>query len=146
MTNRDAAVADLLGIRAGTTATSPLGLVTTIERGLPVSVLERVSRRVAPTATGFIVAKIISKATLARRKQSAARRLSLPESDRVARLARVWALACDTWGTEEAARSFLFRSHPLLGGRQPIDVALTTGLGTQLVEDIIGRLKYGSAA
>jgi uncharacterized protein (DUF2384 family) len=33
-----------------------------------------------------------------------------------------------------------------LDGKAPLDVALTSELGGRMVEDILGRLAYGSAA
>ena len=73
-------------------------------------------------------------------------RLSAEEGSRVARLAAVWDLALEVWGSEDAARAFLFRPHPLLDGRLPVDVVLTNEFGRPLVEGILGSLQYGSAA
>ena len=69
-----------------------------------------------------------------------------PESGRRARAARVWAFAREVWGGDEEARGFMLRPHAILDGRRPLDVALATEPGGQLVEDLLGRLKYGSAA
>lgn len=55
-------------------------------------------------------------------------------------------LAREVWGSDEAARAFLFRPHPMLEGRRPIDVVLANEFGRSLVEGILGRLQYGSAA
>ena len=63
----------------------------------------------------------------------------------MARLASVWALAREVWGSDEAARDFLFRPHPMLEGRAPVDVVLANEFGRPLVEGILGRLQYGSA-
>ena len=90
--------------------------------------------------------EIIPKATLARRQRTAEQRLSPEESDRVARLARIWAFALDVWGTASAAQRFLAEPHPLLGGRIPREIAIETEIGARTVEDLLGRLKYGSAA
>jgi putative toxin-antitoxin system antitoxin component (TIGR02293 family) len=73
-------------------------------------------------------------------------RLSVEESDRIARLARLWAFALDVWRSDAAAQRFFAEPHPLLGGRIPRDVAIETEVGARAVEDILGRLKYGSAA
>ncbi|MBV9777902.1 MAG: DUF2384 domain-containing protein, partial [Acetobacteraceae bacterium] len=81
-----------------------------------------------------------------RRKGTATARLSPEESARVARLAQVWALALEVWGGEEEARAFLFRPHPMLDERRPIDVVLANEFGRPLVEGILGALQYGSAA
>ena len=45
-----------------------------------------------------------------------------------------------------AARDFLFRPHPMLEDELPVDVVLRSEFGAELVIDILGRLKYGSAA
>jgi hypothetical protein len=45
-----------------------------------------------------------------------------------------------------ADHDFLFRPHPLLEGRRPLDVVLASEFGRPIVEGILGRLKFGSAA
>jgi putative toxin-antitoxin system antitoxin component (TIGR02293 family) len=69
----------------------------------------------------------------------------VPE-DRGARLARLWAFATDVWGSQSAAQRFFAEPHPLLGGRVPMELATETEIGARTVEDLLGRLKYGSAA
>jgi putative toxin-antitoxin system antitoxin component (TIGR02293 family) len=136
-------VANVLGVSKRQRRTG-LGLVDTIMNGLPVKAVDRVASAVAPGDANFRF-RIVPKATLERRKKSPRARLTIEEGDRVARVAKVWSAATDVWGSEEAARAFLFRPHMLLAGRKPIDVALGTDLGARLVEDILGRLKFGSA-
>jgi len=125
--------------------TSPINLIALIEGGLPVSALERVSKLIAPSDASFKY-RIVSRATLARRRKPGQERLQTDESDRLVRLARIWSFATDVWGGEDAARAFFFRPHPLLENRLPVDVVLASELGAELVNDILGRLKYGSAA
>jgi putative toxin-antitoxin system antitoxin component (TIGR02293 family) len=137
------AVASVLGITRG--RRSPLELIDAIAKGLPVQALYRVSSDVAPDDANFKF-QIVSKATLARRKKRAGARLTADESDRLVRLAKVWTFAREVWADDESARAFLFRPHALLAGRRPIDVGLGTDIGARLVEDILGRLKHGSAA
>lgn len=143
--------AEVLGIRArGQGPMSLLGLAAEVDRGLPLSALERVARRIAPDDGAFAF-RVVPRATLARRRKAAGdhaarSRLSPDEGARVARLAEVWALAREVWGSDEEARAFLFRPHPMLDGRPPIDVALANEFGRPLVEGILGRLQYGSAA
>ncbi len=137
-------VAELLGVkRARQAPVSSLSMIDMIEEGLPVTALGRISRLIAPQDSAFKY-HIVPRATLARRSKQHGRRLSPDESARVTRLAKVWALACDVWGGDNEARAFLFRSNQVLRGRRPIDVALGTEMGAQLVEDILGRLKYGT--
>lgn len=163
------AVAEVLGLaRTKNKALSTLSLIAAVEKGLPVTALDRIAQRVAPADASFRF-RLVSKATLARRKQAAAKQrqsgnarnrpkpperrpasragvLSAQESARIARLAKVWAFAVEVWGDDVAARDFLFRAHPLLEGRRPIDVVLGSEFGAPLVEDMLGGLQYGSAA
>jgi putative toxin-antitoxin system antitoxin component (TIGR02293 family) len=140
-------VSEVLGIRAS----GPLPLMSAVEKGLPLTSLDRVVRSVAPSDSKFAF-RIISRATLARRRKALATakgraegRLSAEEGTRLARLASVWAMALDVWGGGDAARRFMFEPHPLLHGRRPVDVVLENELGRPVVEGILGRLRYGSA-
>src|SRR5260370_4329370 len=114
-----------------------------VGRGLPVSSLERVVGSVAP-ADRSLKYRIVPKPSFARRKAN--KRLSAPESVRVARLASVWANAVRIWKSEDAARDFLYRNHPLLQGRRPIDLVLKNEIGGRIVQDVLGRLAHGSPA
>jgi putative toxin-antitoxin system antitoxin component (TIGR02293 family) len=144
-------MSDVLGLRPGAPAV-PLSLLDEVEKGLPLAALDRLARSVAPGDAGFPT-RLVARATLARRRRAlaaggnaATARLSAEESARVARLAAVWARAREVWGSENDARAFLFRPHPLLDGRRPIDVVLANEFGRQPVEDILGGLQYGTAA
>jgi putative toxin-antitoxin system antitoxin component (TIGR02293 family) len=135
-------VANLLGLKAGKRASfTHLDLAEAVQKGLPVSTVERVLHRIAPGDRRFRD-RFIPRATLARREKS----LSPLESDRLARLARLWAFAVDVWGSDAEALRFLAEPHPILEGRVPRDVAVETEIGARAVEDLLGRLKYGSAA
>jgi putative toxin-antitoxin system antitoxin component (TIGR02293 family) len=136
--------ARLLGL--GTPAhplVSELDYLDLVDHGLPVRSLERIAAVVAPTDTSFRY-RIVPKASLARRK--AGKRLSAAQSVVVARLASVWAQAVRIWKSEGAARDFLYRKHPLLGARRPIDLVLENEIGAELVRGVLGRLEHGSAA
>jgi putative toxin-antitoxin system antitoxin component (TIGR02293 family) len=125
--------------------------MSAVERGLPLTALDRVVHSVAPTDNKFAF-RIIARATLARRRKAWAStkdkvegRLSAEEGARLARLAGVWAMAIEVWGNQEDARRFMFDAHPLLHGRRPVDVVLESEFGRPVVEGILGRLQYGSA-
>lgn len=136
-------VAEVLGLPNVRTPLSPMGLVSRIEDGLPITALERLAGLVAPGDAQFKY-RLVPRATYARRKDAKA--LSAEEGTRVARLARVWNLALDVWGGEAEAREFLFRSHAMLEDKRPVDVVIRSEFGAEMVVDILGRLKYGSAA
>lgn len=145
------AIADPVSVVLGIRASGPLPLMSAVEKGLPLTSLDRVVHSVAPSDNKFAF-RIIARATLARRRKALATakdradgRLSAEEGARLARLASVWAMALDVWGGGEAARRFMFDAHPLLHGRRPVDVVLENEFGRPVVEGILGRLQYGSA-
>lgn len=138
-------VAELLGVTAKRAKEmSNLDLADEVRRGISISAVDRVFRFIAPHDVS-LRNRIVPKATLARRRAGTERRLSPQESDRVARMAALWTLAVDVWGSVEAAQRFLREPHPLLAGRIPTDVAVETEIGARTVEDVLGRLKYGSS-
>jgi putative toxin-antitoxin system antitoxin component (TIGR02293 family) len=138
------AVPELLGLRRQAARPgSSLGLMNDVEKGLPLSALDRVVHAVAPDDAGFAY-RLVPRATLGRRRSQHAPRLTPEESARVARVASVWAFAKDVWGSDEAARRWLFEAHMMLDNRRPIDVVLASEFGRPLVEGILGRLKYGT--
>lgn len=137
-------VADVLGLPPEEAASrSPMGLVSRIQHGLPLTALDRVAHLVAPGDAQFKY-RLVPKATYERRK--GAHRLSVDEGTRVARVARVWSLALDVWQGETEAREFLFRPHAMIEDRRPIDVVIQSEFGAEMVIEILGSLKYGSAA
>ena len=137
-------VAAVLGISvAPLDALSPLALILRIEHGLPVKTLDRVAGAIAPDDAQFKY-RLVPKATLERRRAS--NRLSPEEGARLARLARVWGEALDVWGGEDEARDFLFRPHPMAEDSRPIDLVIQSEFGAEMVIDILGGLKYGTAA
>src|SRR5712692_1703967 len=84
-----AQVAGLLGLRREPDQlTSPFEIIEYIEKGLPITALNRVSHFVAPSDVNFKYL-IISRATLARRKKQR-EKLSAEERDHVVRLAKDW--------------------------------------------------------
>ncbi|MBY5740721.1 antitoxin Xre-like helix-turn-helix domain-containing protein [Rhizobium leguminosarum] len=139
-----AGIADVLGLPAREPVSrSAFGLLSSIEEGLPVKALDRMALLLAPDDAQFKY-RVVPKATYERRKSK--HRLSSDEGIKLARLARVWGQALDVWQTEIEARDFLFRPHAMLEDKRPIDVVIQSEIGGELVLDILGSLKYGSAA
>jgi putative toxin-antitoxin system antitoxin component (TIGR02293 family) len=141
-----ASVPELLGLRKHPARPgSALGIMSDVEKGLPLSALDRVVQVVAPDDSGFAY-RLVPRATLARRRAQQTPRLTPEESGRVARVASVWAFAKEVWKIDEAARRWLFEPHMMLEDRRPIDVVIASEFGRPLVEGILGRLKYGTGA
>jgi len=137
-----AGVAKLLGLKPGTATDSGIAYLDCVEQGLPLASLDRIASCLAPRDRNFKY-RIVSKASLARSKSH--RRLSAGHSVVVSRLASVWTIAARIWKSEDAARDFLTRGHPLLGARKPIDLILENEIGAELVKSVLGRLEFGSA-
>lgn len=121
---------------------SAVQYLTYVDKGLPVRSLDRIAHAIAPADAAFRY-RIVPKATLARLKTK--RRLNKSQGEIVTRLAEVWTDATRVWKTDEAARGFLNRKHPLLDNKRPIDLMLQSEIGAQLVRDVLGRLEHGTA-
>lgn len=141
MTAHPASVEALLGVGMGKHAT-PLTLAYSIENGLPVAALDRLAERVAPDDARFKY-RLVPKATLERRRKSPSKRLTSEEGDRLARLAKVFSFALDIYKSPDKAREFLNRPHQMLDRKPPLDVALATSPGADLVINLLGRAAYG---
>ena len=135
-------IADVLGLPARGPF-SRFDLAQRLAKGLGINALDRLCSVIAPEDAGFKLT-LIPRATLQRRRVK--RTLTPEESELVGRLAQVWVMARDVYKEEGTARRFLHEPHALLHGKKPIDVARSNALGAELVVDILGRLKYGSAA
>lgn len=120
-----------------------LDLALQCENGLPVKCLYALAQAFAPNEQVFLDF-IFSPTTLRRRQQCG--KLSAEESDLLIRVADTWLMACDIFGTNEKARRFLFSEHSLLGSRHPFTLTASNAAGAQAVEQVLGRLTYGSAA
>jgi len=72
--------------------------------------------------------------------------LSRLEGQKVIRAADTWALAEEVYGDKDTARMFLERPHPLLQNRAPLEVAIETDVGGQMVKEILLQIQYGTAA
>jgi putative toxin-antitoxin system antitoxin component (TIGR02293 family) len=127
----------------GKPVTSLLELNDAVERGLPKATLRNVARRVYADAADqrAMMHRIVPEATYKRRRD----RLSHVESERTERLARVVAMAEEVWGDRDQARRFLTAPHPEIGGKTPLDAALTE-LGARQAEEVMSRILYGLPA
>jgi putative toxin-antitoxin system antitoxin component (TIGR02293 family) len=134
-------MANLLGIAAEHTK-SAMSFADRITAGLPVASLARVCDAIAPADKAFKY-RIVGKSSLARRQKSG--RLSVPESEKLARVAFTWSRVLEIWKNEADARMFLFRPHMLLQMRPAIDVALQSEFGASEVTRILGELEAGVA-
>lgn len=126
---------------ASRAAQTPLELIGRIRAGLPVRTLEELLSRLGIDAKEASAVLGIAPRTLSRKRNGAAR-LSPAESDRVARVARIFAAAVSALGDEERARGWLGDRNRALGGVRPLEL-LDTEIGAREVENVLGRIAYG---
>ncbi len=111
--------------------------------GLPGESVRIVVDRIYPNSPNYYY-EVVPRSTL-NRKLSDGTPLPLQYSERVERLARIYAFALEVWDSEEDAREFMAKKHPMLDDRTPFEASMTD-LGARQVEQILGRLLFGSAA
>jgi len=131
-------IAEILGVRANSIS----DLSHKVEQGLPKKALIRVVNRVSLKRgeAGKFLVEVVPPATFKRRI-----RLSLQESERTERLARVIASAEYVWDDRNDAREWLTTPHPELGNKTPLQAALTE-LGARQVETVLDKILYGLPA
>ena len=139
------------------TLTTDLDLARAVARGFPVSAVHHLTT--ADPADGGLTPDEIEQLVIPRRtltkRRARRQRLTLDESNRLARVARVLAAAVEAFGGDASDRSsetsraaarraalWLRRPHRALDGEVPLALC-TTDAGARLVEDALGRIAYG---
>jgi putative toxin-antitoxin system antitoxin component (TIGR02293 family) len=119
-----------------------IGLARAVRRGLPVSAVEHV------LATGRLTMAEVDKVVLPRKTLANRRKvgtLTAEQSDRLVRVARMLAMAEETFGNQEKAAAWLRRPTAALGGERPLSL-LDTDEGAREVEVLLGHISHGIAA
>jgi putative toxin-antitoxin system antitoxin component (TIGR02293 family) len=120
-------------------------LRTEIGKGLRVEALHKTVEHVFrdPAERRRFLYRVVPEGTYKRRLKIG--HLTPEESERVARLASVIALAEDVWGDADDARQFLLTPHPELEDRLPLEVAVEE-FGARHVEEILEGIRHGFPA
>ena len=116
-----------------------LALARAVRDGLPFAALERLIEN-GIVEEREIEAYFIPRRTFYARKQKGT--LSREQSDLVARLARIQAIADDVFGNRAKARGWLRDPNGAMEGQAPLTL-LDTDEGGRLVETVLGRIAYG---
>lgn len=111
-----------------------------IRDGLPFAALEVLIQRLQLSLKEAAAVLRIPERTMARRKRE--KRLLPEESDRVFRLARVFAHAAGVFETEADAAGWFKDPNRGLGGLRPLDL-LDTDIGVQKVDAVLTRIQHG---
>jgi len=122
------------------TVASPAQIRSRVQEGLPYPALDTVRERLGRSLPETAPILDTPLRTLARRRE---RRLQASESDRLYRVARIYSLAVQTLGDEDAAAKWLRRPVRALNGEAPLQL-LDPEVGTRLVADVLGRIEYGA--
>ncbi|MCC6589548.1 MAG: DUF2384 domain-containing protein [Bryobacterales bacterium] len=137
------AIAEVLGGRKvlGQAVHKADDLAQLVRRGLPASSVKALAEHLQ-IGHGVLSRKLgIAQRTLTRRLSTGSL-LTVAESDRTVRMARVYATAVELIGDETNATEWLRTPNRALGGERPIDL-LDTDTGARMVEDVLGRIAYG---
>ena len=138
-------VAQILGGKKllGQNITTSSELEQVVAKGLPTQVATLINKQFYPKQPDLTY-QLVPRTTF-NRKLKLRQPLPLEYSQKLERLARVYAFALEVWENSDDAREFLTKPHPMLEDRTPYQAAQTE-LGARQVEEILGRALFGSAA
>lgn len=133
-----------LGGRAalGDEIASEADLARIVARRIPLRALAHFTR------SGFSeqeVAEYVIPPRTRRHRKVRREPLTVDESDRLVRLARIQAVAEDVFGDADKANKWLREPLGILDGRSPLEVARTDS-GARLIEQILAKIDWGAAA
>jgi putative toxin-antitoxin system antitoxin component (TIGR02293 family) len=111
-----------------------------VRSGLPFQSFNELTLALAISQGELAKTLSIQPRTLTRRKAEG--RLEAEESDRLFRLARIFAYAISVFGSEEKAAAWMERENRALGGLCPRRL-LDTDIGAREVENALGRIEHG---
>ena len=133
-------VAGILGLRAGK-RTGSLEIARSIEEGFPSSAIDRLKEDLG--ITDVLLSTLVGKTPKTLGRMRVARsRLSPIVSDRLFRVAKVYARATEVFEDPAAAREWLHSPQIGLDERTPLEL-LTTEAGARAVEDLLLRIEHG---
>jgi len=117
---------------------SDMEMVNLVHNRLPLSVIDRL---LAEGVTKQEIDLVAPPRTLAHRRANA-ERLTVEESDRAVRLARVVAQAESVFGNKDKAMAWLRQPMKRFEGHTPIEM-LATDVGSRLVEEALVQIDEG---
>ncbi|HRD74841.1 MAG TPA: DUF2384 domain-containing protein [Hyphomicrobiaceae bacterium] len=137
-------IAEFLGLPRARSI-DDLALVECVRKGFPVKTASVVVKRIDPDGRFLDPTQIVPKSTLSRRTK-AQQPLSREESERILAISRVFAEVLRIY-RDDTGRSaqFLVHPHPLLGGETPMQLAVGSIAGAELVLKLLDRADAGVA-
>lgn len=126
----------------GATVSSDADLARLVRARIP---LEAVAHVVQGGFSESEIDRYVIPSRTRRHRSARNERLSVDESDRLVRLARIQALAEDVFGDAGKANRWLRADLGILDGKPPIELAQTEA-GARVVEQILAKIDWGAAA
>jgi putative toxin-antitoxin system antitoxin component (TIGR02293 family) len=121
-----------------------IGMVERVRDGFPARTATTVVERIDPTGRFVKATDLIPKSTLHRKKDH---KLSKDESQKVWALSRVFLEVLRLYDQDvDRAAFFMVQKHPMLADRTPIDVAIESMTGADLVLKLLAKADAGIAA
>ncbi len=110
-----------------------------VERQLPASAIARL---IALGLTRAEVDVLVIPLRTLQHRRSRREKLTVEESDRLLRVARLLSRAESVYESRERALAWLRRAHPRLGNRAPLEMA-KTDTGARIVEELLVQIDEG---
>ena len=120
---------------------SDADLARAVELGFPTATMDALRKR---GVTDRDIATLIIKPRTLSHRRAKRSRLTVEESDRAVRFARVRALAEEAFADRHKADIWLHRELSVLDGRRPIDL-IRTQVGARMVEELLASIAWGAA-
>jgi putative toxin-antitoxin system antitoxin component (TIGR02293 family) len=114
-----------------------------IEKGLPSKAFGHLADQVIVLDAAAVHKAVgLSVRTVQRRRQTPRKPLSVEQGGRAWKFAEVLAKATEVFGSQKAGEEWLDAPALTLAGQKPIDL-LSTPVGTEMVERLLGRIEFG---
>lgn len=133
---------EILGVKPPKKGGTWQTLRLAVDTGLRVNAFESLVDYAMITRIDLARAANIPLRTVQRREASHARKFERDESDRLARVARLYAMAEDVLGSRDEAQRWMKTPNRALDGARPLD-ELDTEVAAREVEDLLGRIRFG---
>ncbi|ELR70906.1 hypothetical protein C900_03341 [Fulvivirga imtechensis AK7] len=118
-----------------------LDFLTVAEKGLPISVLQKLQKRMQFTNREIGQTLDMSESTLQRRYKLN-QKLDKKESESAIDVASVWAKGIEVFLDEEDFRVWLHTKNVALGNNKPLSL-LNSPIGRQELKDLLARIEWG---
>jgi putative toxin-antitoxin system antitoxin component (TIGR02293 family) len=127
----------------GAKVASAADLARVVSHRIPLKALAHVLR--SGSFSDAEIQHFVIPARTRRHRQEKNERLTVEESDRLVRLARIQALAEDMFGDSTRANRWLREPLGELSGKPPLELAQTEA-GGRVIEQILAKIDWGAAA